>query len=72
MPAFVSRRGLPGFSPTQEHIALAIPFLARALDGLRNGTMQRVMLFAKATLFLGRMTQLADRMSVLLERNPGA
>jgi betaine reductase len=72
MPAFVARHGLPGFSPTQGHIASAVPYLARGLDGLRDGTMQRVMLLAKGSLFLGRMTQLSDGMSVVLERNPGA
>jgi hypothetical protein len=30
------------------------------------------MLLAKGSLFLGRMTQLSDGMSVVLERNPGA
>jgi glycine/sarcosine/betaine reductase complex component C subunit beta len=68
----VTRHGLPGFSPTQGHIASAIPYLARGLDGLRDGTMRRVMLLAKGSLFLGRMTQLSDGVSVVLERNPGA
>jgi hypothetical protein len=72
MPAFVARHGLPGFSPTQGHIASALPYLARGLDGLRGGTMQRVMLLAKGSLFLGRMTQLSDGVSVVLERNRGA
>jgi glycine/sarcosine/betaine reductase complex component C subunit beta len=72
MPAFVTRHGLPGFSPTQGHIASAVPYLPRGLDGLRDGTMRRVMLLAKGSLFLGRMTQLSDGMSVILERNPGA
>jgi glycine/sarcosine/betaine reductase complex component C subunit beta len=30
------------------------------------------MLLAKGSLFLGRMTQLSDGLSVILERNPGA
>lgn len=72
MPAFVARHGLPGFSPTQGHIASAIPYLARGLDGLGDGTIERVMLLAKGSLFLGRMTQLSDGVSVVLERNPGA
>jgi betaine reductase len=72
MPLFLARHGLPGFSPTQGHIASAVPYLARGLDGLRDGTMRRVMLLAKGSLFLGRMTQLSDGLSVILERNPGA
>jgi betaine reductase len=71
MAAFVARHGLPGFSPTQGHIASAVPYLAHGLDRLRDGTMQRVMLLAKGSLFLGRMTQLSDGLSVVLERNPG-
>lgn len=67
--AFVRRHGLPGFSPTQGHIASAIPFLAHALDGLRAGSLRRVMLLAKGSLFLGRMTQMADGLSLILERN---
>jgi betaine reductase len=66
---FVRRHGLPGFSPTQGHIASAIPFLGHALDGLREGPLRRVLLLAKGSLFLGRMTQMADGLSVLLERN---
>jgi hypothetical protein len=66
---FVTRHGMPGYSPTQGHIASAIPFLGHALDGLRAGSMQRVMFLAKGSLFLGRMTQMADGLSFILERN---
>jgi betaine reductase len=72
MPAWAARHGLPGFSPTQGHIASAVPYLPRGLDALRDGTMQRVMLLARGSLFLGRMTQLSDGLSVILERNQGA
>jgi hypothetical protein len=69
--AFVRTRGLPGFSPTQGHIASALPFLAHAVDGLRAGTLQRTLFLAKGSLFLGRMTQMADGISLMLERNAG-
>ena len=69
VPDFVARHGMPGYSPTQGHIASAIPFLGHALDGLRAGTLQRAMFLAKGSLFLGRMTQMADGMSFILERN---
>lgn len=71
VPAFLARHGMPGFSPTQGHIASALPFLGHALDGLRDGRYRRVLLLAKGSLFLGRMTQLSDGLSLLLERNPG-
>lgn len=69
VPHFVHQHGMIGFSPTQGHIASAIPFLGHAVDGLRTGQLQRVMLLAKGSLFLGRMTQMADGMSLILERN---
>jgi betaine reductase len=69
MAEFVQRHGMPGFSPTQGHIASAIPFLGHALDGLKAGSLQRVMFLAKGSLFLGRMTQMADGLSFILERN---
>jgi betaine reductase len=67
--SFVASHGMPGFAPTQGHIASALPYLGHALDGLRAGTLRRVMFLAKGSLFLGRMTQLADGVSFLLERN---
>jgi glycine/sarcosine/betaine reductase complex component C subunit beta len=67
--AFARLHGLPGFSPTQGHIASAIPFLGHALDGLTGGSYRRVLFLAKGSLFLGRMTQLADGISVIVERH---
>jgi betaine reductase len=69
IPAFVEAHGMPGFSPTQGHVASAIPFLGHALDGLRGGTLNRVLFLAKGSLFLGRMTQMSDGLSFLLERH---
>jgi betaine reductase len=69
VPAFVERHGMPGFSPTQGHIASAVPYLGHALAGLTTGKLNRVMFLAKGSLFLGRMTQLSDGISILLERN---
>lgn len=68
IPQFVARHGLPGFAPTQGHFASAVPFLGHALDGLRDGRLRRVLFLAKGSLFLGRMTPLADGISFLLER----
>jgi glycine/sarcosine/betaine reductase complex component C subunit beta len=64
---FVATHGMPGFSPTQGHIASAIPFLGHALDRMAAGTMRRTMFLAKGSLFLGRMTQMADGLSFILE-----
>jgi len=72
MPRFVESHGMPGFSPTQGHIASAVPFLGHALDRIRDGKMERAMFLAKGSLFLGRMTQMSDGMSFILEANPGS
>ncbi len=64
---FATTHGMPGFSPTQGHIASAIPFLGHALDRIAAGTMKRAMFLAKGSLFLGRMTQMADGLSFILE-----
>ncbi len=67
---FVRSRGMPGFSPTQGHIASAIPYLGHARRGLTEGRLTRTMFAGKGSLFLGRMTQLPDGLSLVLERNP--
>jgi betaine reductase len=69
MNQFVAQRGMPGFAPTQGHLASALCYLPSAVRRLTSGNAERVMLMAKGSLFLGRMCQLSDGMSVLLERN---
>jgi len=65
--SFEREHGLPGFSPTQGHVASAVPWLPHGLEALRSGEIGSTMLVAKGSLFLGRMTELADGMSILLE-----
>jgi glycine/sarcosine/betaine reductase complex component C subunit beta len=67
LDGFERAHGLPGFSPTQGHIASAVPWLPHGLAALRAGEIGSTMLLAKGSLFLGRMTELADGMSILLE-----
>jgi betaine reductase len=66
---FVKERGMPGFSPTQGHVPSAVPFLGHAIEAMKRGTMKRAMFVAKGSLFLGRMSQLSDGISFLLEAN---
>ena len=70
MEDFVKKHGMPGFSPTQGHIPAAVPFLGHALEAMKQGKMKNTMFVAKGSLFLGRMSQLSDGLSFLLERNP--
>jgi glycine/sarcosine/betaine reductase complex component C subunit beta len=67
LDGFERSHGLPGFSPTQGHVASAVPWLPHALDELRARKLGSTMLVAKGSLFLGRMTEMADGMSMLLE-----
>lgn len=66
---FVASRGMPGFAPTQGHLASGLCYLPHALQRLTTGDAARTMIIAKGSLFLGRMSQLSDGMSIVLERN---
>ena len=72
MGDFVETRGMPGFAPTQGHIASALCYVPHARARLVDGGAQRVQLIAKGSLFLGRMSEQSDGMSVLLESNDEA
>jgi betaine reductase len=72
MEDFISRVGMPGFAPTQGHIPSAVAYLGHACEALRSGEARRVFFIAKASLFLGRCTDLYDGVSFLLEANPAA
>lgn len=69
---FVAEYGMTGFSPTQGHIASAIPYMGHALDNLKSGNYEYSMFLAKGSLFLGQMTQLSDGASFILETNRGS
>jgi hypothetical protein len=65
---FVDERGMPGFAPSQGHIPVGIAYLGHAREQLTTGNLNRVLVMAKGSLFLGRMTHMSDGMSFLLER----
>jgi betaine reductase len=67
IPRFARAHGVPGFAPTQGHIASAVPWLPHALARMRAGDLHSTMLIAKGSLFLGRLTRLWDGVSVTLE-----
>ncbi|WP_246031836.1 glycine/sarcosine/betaine reductase complex component C subunit beta [Salibacterium salarium] len=71
MESFEQNYGMAGFSPTQGHIASAIPFMGHAREMLINGEMHNAMFVGKGSLFLGKMTTLSDGMSFILEKNEG-
>ncbi len=65
--SFVLRHGMPGFAPTQGHLASAICFLGHAREMLMAKEIETVQLIAKGSLFLGMMSRQSDGMSVLIE-----
>jgi hypothetical protein len=67
IPEFITAHGLPGYAPTQGHIASAVCYLAHAVRAMRAGTMKRALFMAKGSLFLGRMTEAADGVAFLVE-----
>ena len=69
LEGFVKKHGMPGFSPTQGHIASAVPVLGHSVRDMIDGKIKNTMFLAKGSLFLGRMTQLSDGISFLLESN---
>jgi len=69
MDKFIKERGMLGFCPTQGHIPSAVPFLGHAIKAMKEGKMKRAMFVAKGSLFLGRMSQLSDGISFILEAN---
>lgn len=67
MPAFVKEKGMLGFAHTQGHIPSGVPFMGHAADDIMAGKIKRAMIIGKGSLFLGRLTNLADGISFILE-----
>lgn len=68
---FVTERGIPGWAPTQGHIPSGVPYIGFCIDDLTTGDKNRAMIVGKGSLFLGRMTNLFDGVSFIVERNQG-
>ncbi|QIL46688.1 glycine reductase [Vagococcus coleopterorum] len=68
---FVNEKSMPGWAPTQGHIPSGVPYLGFAIDDLTTGSFDRAMIVGKGSLFLGRMTNLFDGVSIIIERNSG-
>ncbi len=66
---FARAKGVCGYAPTQGHIASGFVYVPHALREMGAGAIRNCFLVARASLFLGQMTELTDGMSVLIERN---
>lgn len=71
IPAFGEKHGLPGFAPTQGHIPSGVPVLGYVREQMLAGKINSMMMVGKGSLFLGRMTNLFDGLSLVIEKNPG-
>jgi len=69
---FTVKHGMPGWAPTQGHIPSGVPYLGFARDDIMSGKITRSMIVGKGSLFLGRMTNLFDGVSFILQKNSGA
>ena len=67
----VERIGMPGFAPTQGHIPSGVPFIGHAIDLIQAGKINNFMMIGKGSLFLGRLTNLFDGISFIVEKNTG-
>ena len=71
MPAFIKSCGYPGFAPTQGHIPSGVPICGHGNEAIKEGRLNNYMVIGKGSLFLGRMTNLFDGVSMIVEKNTG-
>ena len=69
MAGFEKKHGMMGYSPTQGHIASAVPYLIHARKMIMDGEINNTMFVGKGSMFLGKMTDLADGVSFIIEKN---
>ncbi|MGR6836536.1 glycine/sarcosine/betaine reductase complex component C subunit beta [Syntrophomonas erecta] len=68
---FTQKHGVIGFAPTQGHIPSGVPLVGHIMEMMQAGEIQRAMIIGKGSLFLGRMTDLFDGVSFIIEKNAG-
>lgn len=68
---FPVKHGLTGWAPTQGHIPSGVPYIGFARNDIMAGKLNRVMIIGKGSLFLGRMTNLFDGVSFVIQANSG-
>jgi len=71
LPNFVKIHGYPGFAPTQGHIPSGVPIIGFGREYILSGKLKNFMIIGKGSLFLGRMTNLFDGISIVVEGNKG-
>ena len=72
LAAFPAEHGMSGWAPTQGHIPSGVPYVGFAREDIMSGKIKNAMIVGKGSLFLGRMTNLFDGVSFIMEANKGA
>lgn len=68
---FPTEHGLVGWAPTQGHIPSGVPYVGFAREDIIAGKIKNAMIIGKGSLFLGRMTNLFDGVSFVMQANTG-
>ena len=68
----VKEHGITGWAPTQGHIPSGVPYMGPLRDEVLAGETKRAMIIGKGSLFLGRMTNLFDGVSFVVQANDGS
>lgn len=69
---FVKEHGMTGWAPTQGHIPSGVPYIGPLREEVLAGETKRAMIIGKGSLFLGRMTNLFDGVSFVVQANDGS
>ena len=72
LAGFAAEHGLTGWAPTQGHIPSGVPFIGFAREDILEGKIKNAMIIGKGSLFLGRMTNLFDGVSFVIQGNTKA
>ena len=68
---FPKVKGVKGYAPIQGHIPSGVPPIGYFRNEINAGKMNRCMVIGKGSLFLGRLTNLFDGVSFVIEKNDG-
>ena len=69
---FVKEHGMTGWAPTQGHIPSGVPYIGPLREEILAGETKKAMIIGKGSLFLGRMTNLFDGVSFVVQANDGS
>lgn len=71
LATFADKHGMVGWAPTQGHIPSGVPYIGFGRQDILDGKIKNTMVIGKGSLFLGRMTNLFDGVSFVIEANQG-